>query len=339
VTYSRAHSGEALRSYFLSEAVKAAGVRFPTTSTCAHMQPAADEWVRQGLQTHVEQSSSAAQGRVACWRGPTGATIAWTDTPTKMFAQASRPVGQWTALYAWWRKTAGPETELGTSMSSMGQATTAYPDAIEQELLLDHIPSAIQKTCVRSNDYDATVFLRAVACKARPAGATAEYLYAHAGTAMIQYASNEITAAGLQYPTSSTCAGGGPAADPFDDVGGSGHVETHAHEASGRVLCYVAGGKAVIEWADVPTGVYVKATAPASERRALYLWWRDNSGPNALEMVGMISPTATNAGGGAMQATTMHGTTMAGKTTGGATMRAKTTTGGSMTGTMSSTPG
>jgi hypothetical protein len=285
VTYSRAHSGDALRAYFLRQ-VQDVGLQYPTASACRDRQPSADEWEREGLTTHVEGPSRRAEGRVLCYRQGATASVAWTDTPTKIFAEASRPASQWDSLYAWWRSAAGPEKDLGREMS-MG-AEGPYPNAIEQELLLHHIPPAIRKSCKRSSAFDHTVFLAAVSCSPRVAGASVEYMYAHNGSAMKIYSNNEITAAGLNFPTSDKCAQGGESADTWlrsDDIG---HIEQHfSRQAEGRVLCYLAGGQAIIEWTDSTTGIYARATAPAAMRRTLYSWWKNDAGPGALEMGAM----------------------------------------------------
>jgi hypothetical protein len=214
--------------------------------------------------------------------------IVWTDTPTKILAQAARPASRWTSLYTWWRNSAGPEKDLGMEQS-MGPPTDRYPDAIEQQLLLQHIPPSIRKTCARSNAFEHTVFLRAVKCSPGIAGTSVEYMYAHNGSALKIYSANEISAAGLNFPTSSECASATEAADTWvrsDDIA---HIERHfTRQAEGRVLCYQAG-QAVIEWTDSPTGIYARATGPATMRRKLYGWWKDSAGPGALEMGAMES--------------------------------------------------
>ena len=172
----------------------------------------------------------------------------------------------------------------------MGPASGPYPNAIEQELLLHHIPPAIRGTCGRSNAYDHTVFLAAVSCSPRVPGASIEYMYAHNGSAMKIYSNNEITAAGLNFPTSGRCAGGADAADTWTRTDDIGHIEQHfSRQAEGRVLCYLAGGRAILEWTDSTTGIYARATAPTAERRTLYNWWQSKAGPGALEMGAMDS--------------------------------------------------
>ena len=306
VTYSRAHSTDALRSYFLAN-VKALHVAFPTEKACAASQPAADEWQRSGLTTHLEGRSTHAEGRIACMRGSANASIFWTDTATKIFAQASRPAASWPALYAWWRTVAGPEKELGMDMSSMSAPSTPFPDAIEQELLLDHIPPAIRPTCVRSATYDDSVFLRAIQCAAQPKGATVVYMYAHAGSAMLAYSNDQITAAGLNFPTRPTCSRTGVAADTWVRMDDIGHREKLSRAAGGRLLCYVAGSQAVMEWTDIDTGVYAHAAAPAAARAALYRWWATKAGPGALEMTAM-GPAGSTGAAGSTQSGSMQGT-------------------------------
>ena len=290
VTYSRAHSGDALRAYFLQQAQTVA-LRYPTTSACRDKQPSADEWRREGLTTHVEEPSHGADGRVLCYRQGSTGSIAWTDTPTKIFAQASRPGAQWNSFYAWWRSAAGPEKDLMME-KSMVPTKGRYPDAIEQQLILNHIPPAIRKSCTRSNAFDHTVFLRAVACSARTTGASVEYMYAHNGSAMKTYSDNEIAAAGLNFPTSDACARASEAADTWIRSGEIGHLERHfTRQAEGRVLCYLTSGQTVIEWTDSSTGIYARAAGPAEARRVLYGWWKSDAGPGALEMGAMGGPS------------------------------------------------
>ncbi|MDP9226192.1 MAG: hypothetical protein M3P18_20620, partial [Actinomycetota bacterium] len=115
-----------------------------------------------------------------------------------------------------------------------------------------------------------------------------EYMYAHNGSALKIYSNNEITAAGLNFPTSGECSNTTEAADTWvrnDDIA---HVERHfTRRAEGRVLCYVAAGRSILEWTDAPTGIYSRATGAAADRRVLYKWWQRRAGPGALEMGAM----------------------------------------------------
>ena len=286
VIYSRAHSGDALRAYFLRR-VQSARLQYPTASRCSSKEPAADEWQRDGLLTHVEGASHQAEGRVVCYRDGPMVSIAWTDTPTKMFVEASRPAAQWADLYAWWRQTAGPEKDLGMEMA-MDLSKSRYPNAIEQELLLHHIPPPIRKSCMRSNDFDHSVFVAAVSCSSSIRGGSVEYMYAHNGSALNTYADDQITAAGLNFPTSQGCLHAAAGADVWTRSDDIVHVERHfKREPGGRVLCYPQGGQAVIEWTDATTGIYARGMAPSTQRAALYAWWRKQAGPGALEMGAM----------------------------------------------------
>ena len=281
VTYSRAHSGDALRAAFLNR-VNSAGIVFPTKWTCRARQPAADEWVRNGVQTHVEGASPRAEGRALCYSDSDTSWMVWTDTPTKIFAVGSRPLGSFSALYAWWRSAAGPEKEL--AMGGAMHPAARYPDTIERELLLGHIPANIRKTCVRSEDFDHNVFLRAVRCSQGAAGTSVTYSYSHSGTAMKTYADVRATAAGITFPTTESCRTSTFAADTWMRMGAIGHREALSpRQGEGRVLCFENSGAAWIEWSDVPTGVYAAASRPTGERRALYKWWQENAGPGTLE--------------------------------------------------------
>jgi hypothetical protein len=76
-------------------------------------------------------------------------------------------------------------------------------------------------------------------------------------------------------------------------VGAIEHRESGRAGAEGRVLCSVDGGRATIEWTDVPTGIYVTAARPAGQRRALYAWWQKAAGPGELEEMAGMSGGAT----------------------------------------------
>jgi TIR domain len=311
VTYSRAHSGDALRAFFLQQ-TSSAGLHYPTSHTCRSHRPAADEWRRQGPQTHVEERARHTEGRVLCYERSAALWIAWTDTPTKIFASASRPRSQWAALYGWWRTAAGPEKELPMA-ASMGGKLGPYPDAIERELLLLHIPAPVRKTCTRSVNFDRKVFLRAVACSQVPGKGGVQYMYAHSGSALRAYSQERIDGAGLSFPTSGTCARNGTAAETWMRSGAIVHVERRIHSADGRVLCFDAGGRAFIEWTDTSTGIYGSAFRPIGERAELYRWWRTEAGPGPLEGFGMEMGGTS----GSMGGTTGTGTGTSGMTTSG----------------------
>jgi hypothetical protein len=172
--------------------------------------------------------------------------------------------------------------------AGMERMTWRYPDAIEKDLLLDHIPPAIRKTCHRSNAFEDSVFLRAVECSQGVAGATVKYMYAHSAIALKGYSTNQISAAGLQLRNGRSCAKGLDGADRWflsDDIV---HIERPGKRASGRVLCFAAAGRERIEWTDNPTGIYAIASRPAGQRLGLYTWWENKAGPGALEMTSMM---------------------------------------------------
>jgi hypothetical protein len=281
VVYKRAHSGDALRVYFRMR-VKQAGTTFPTSWSCAGRRPAATEWRREGFQGHVEGRSRRAEGRILCYSRATTAWIVWTDAPTKILAIASGPASGWRRLYASWRQELGPERERAMA----GMVTKGpYPDALERELLLDHVPEGIRKTCRRTSDFDRNVFLRAVTCS-EGAGATARvtYRYAHSGTAMRAYSDSRITRAGLELTPTASCAQDATAATTWMRIGDIGHRDGATRDTGGRILCFVEGHSAVLEWTDNSTGIYAVAARPLSARRSLYLWWRRGAGPGPLEM-------------------------------------------------------
>ncbi len=283
VTYDRSHSGEAIRADFLQR-VNSVGIAFPTKAHCTNQRPAAGEWIRERLQVHVEGASRRAEGRVLCYENSQTSWIVWTDTPTKILAIASRPTNDWRSLYTWWRASAGPEKELSMAGRMDAMNKRPYPDSIERELLLMHIPASIGDTCRRSQDFDRNVFLRSVTCAQAAREGTVTYSYAHSGTALRAFSTDRITAAGLDFPTPQSCARAGFAADVWVRRGAIGHVEQRSRAANGRVLCYEPEGMATIEWTDTPTGIYASASRPAAKRAALYKWWQSQAGPGTLEM-------------------------------------------------------
>jgi hypothetical protein len=295
-TYSRAHASETLREYF-RQLVAGKGVTLSTAIGCDKHKTAAGGWAREGLQTHIEGERSGREGNVLCWVTSDTAWIVWTDRPTKILGQASRPVVDRSALYEWWRSAAGPEKEraMSSSMSSLG----TYPDAIEQELLLSHVPAAIRKSCKRADVSDELVFLRAITCRQEANGGPVTYSVAHSGSALKVYSDNRITAVGLAPPRRNqmfnprqSCAEAEDAANYWSRIGAIGHRESAGQDAKGgqgakgRVWCRSGNGTAWVEWTDAPTSLYAIASRDLSDRRGLYRWWRSHAGPGSNEGMG-----------------------------------------------------
>jgi hypothetical protein len=275
VVFSRAHSGDALRSYFLHQ-VEHAEIEFPTPERCAGTTTASHEWVRIGRSGHAERSSKQAEGRVLCYTDAGRALVAWTDTPSKIFASASADASRRGALYTWWQTRAGPGEELAHEEE---HELGTYPDAIEEELLLDHVPADVRGKCKRAESPSADVFLRSVECPQEQGSTrTVQYSFAHSGPALRTYFTIvRVTAAGLEVPTAGNCATGTDAARPWT-MSGVRRVET-VRGGSGALFCWQTGGEATLEWTDVPTLVYARAARPAGARRALYEWWQRHAGP------------------------------------------------------------
>jgi hypothetical protein len=133
-------------------------------------------------------------------------------------------------------------------------------------------------------------------------------MYAHTGSALKTFSDDQITAAGLNFPTAKGCATSAAAADVWTLRGDIAHVERHlVREPGGLVLCYAQGGQAVIEWTDATTGIYARALASTAQRGALYMWWREKAGPGALEMgaMGASSTGSTSMGSTSTSSTSM----------------------------------
>jgi hypothetical protein len=271
VQFSRAHNGDELREYFVSRA-EAQNIHFPTSSTCSSHDDAAGEWVRQGVVGHREQRSPQAGGRVLCYRQADRWFLTWTDTATKLLALASVSYPERHGLYRWWSTAAGP----GTQLAHEDHGLARFPDSLERELLLEHVPEGLYTGCTRAATWDRNVFLRAVRCAA--GGNMADYSYSHSGIALRQYFNNRVTAAGLTSETKSDCSATGIGVGSWRSSGDV-KIVTSSRNANGRFLCYSEGGNAYIEWFDVPQVIYGVAHRPNSERRHLYEWWMTHAGP------------------------------------------------------------
>jgi hypothetical protein len=233
--------------------------------------------------THVERGNGPTEGRVLCYRSGGRVRIVWTDTPTKLLGEASAAASDWSALYAWWQNTVGPEKE-SAAMEGMKKELGHFPDAIEDELLLAHIPPAIRKTCTRhSVPRDSSVFLRAVECKQDGSGRPVIYEYAHSVTALRTFFVDRVTGAGLAPNARQSCATNSAAAGTWVRRNDIEHVQNDKHVATGRVLCHVGADGEEFEWSDWPLVMYAYAARPTSQHAALHDWWAMNAGPGPLE--------------------------------------------------------
>jgi hypothetical protein len=172
----------------------------------------------------------------------------------------------------------------------MREVTGPFPDAIESELLLAHLPASVRNKCRRAahDSYDANAFLRAVVCP--QAEGSVEYSYAHSGTAMRVYFNDRVTAEGIEYPTHTTCRSGGPAADAFVAENGM-KTERAARSPTGTVLCFERDGKFTFEWTDIPHLIYGVASRQSNQQMALYAWWHEHAGPLVRHDSGMAQMT------------------------------------------------
>jgi hypothetical protein len=274
VAYSRAHAGKAMRDHFLEQTDKE-GISFPTHQPCRSATAAAGEWVREGLAGHREQRSRIAQGRVLCYEKGGRAWIVWTDTPTKIYAAASRPASDRARLYAWWMERAGPGRQLAHSAE---HEPGPFPDAIDEELLLAHLPKSDREHCERADVREAQVFLRTISCPQGDTDYRVEYSYAHSGTALRAYFENRATAQGTELPSGQRCRNERTAAGFWMGLG-SDKREKPSRNADGALLCYDEGTDASLEWTDMSTLIFAQASRRSSERGDLYHWWSTKSGP------------------------------------------------------------
>ena len=272
--YSRAFNGDALRQYFLSRLELIVNVPFPTDERCGSSELASGEWVRIDAIGHREERSKAAQGRVACFVEGDRASLIWTDTPTKIFASTSAPADAREDLNAWWTTDAGPRTGAAPE----GRELEPFPDALERELLLDHLPGAV-RNCARAPTPDPQIFLRTVACD-QPGGAgRVSYSYARDGSGLRRYFALRGTAAGLTLAERSDCASDGTGVGSSGRTGAAKHETTVA--AAGSQLCFKRDGNATIEWFDVAQVTYASASRPEASASELYEWWSTDAGPVA----------------------------------------------------------
>ena len=168
--------------------------------------------------------------------------------------------------------------------------TSRYPDAIEDELLLQHIPPVIRETCKRAapDTFDEAVFLRAVDCRQNESGSIVQYAYAHSGTALRKHSDDEADSAGLEFePTGSngSCASGGGGAGYWLRVQDIGHRET-GNPRRRRDECSASNGP-VKQRSNSPIlhGYLRERISSPAGRSGLYGWWRRNAGPGPLEVM------------------------------------------------------
>jgi serine/threonine-protein kinase len=272
VRYSRAHNGNSLRQYFLSRLELFVNLPFPTREHCDMAERASGEWVRDDVVGHHEERSKTAQGRVACYLEGDHASLIWTDTPTKIFASSSAPAADRKELLAWWATDAGPGTGLSHESHELGP----YPDAIERELLVDHIPDEIEN-CERGANPDHQIFLRTVSCDQPDGAGKVLYSYAHSGQALRQYFAGRVTGEGYTLADPSNCMAEGTGVGSWTSAGAMKRETTGS--AAGQQLCFKREGNAHIEWFDVAQVIYASASRPADHARALYDWWESAAGP------------------------------------------------------------
>jgi serine/threonine-protein kinase len=275
VRYSRAHNGNSLRRYFLSR-LSFVDLDYPTAGDCKSMPRASGEWQRVELLGHREERSSSAQGRVACWIEGDEATLMWTDTPTKILASTSMHADDRDGLYRWWTTAAGP----GTSLAHEEHELESFPDAIEDELLLDHIPVEIRASCVRAESPDMRIFLRSVTCEQQDGAGTVQYSYSHSGIALRQYFAGRVTAEGYSVDDPSECETRGTGVGTYVTSGTS--KREGSRNTAGSLLCFKREGNATMEWFDVPQVIYASASRPDAEAVELYHWWKTGAGPADL---------------------------------------------------------
>ena len=249
-----------------------------TSPQCKSAQRGASEWVRVGVVAHVEARAKKFAGRVLCHPTATGRfEIAWTDVPTKIYARASAPIAERAGLYSWWLHKAGPSH--AREAMDMRPKLGHYPDAIESELLLRHVPTTDTGGCHRAEVPNSNYFLRAIAC---PQGATHEeviYAYAHNGEALREWLrSLNVNGPGLDEHARGSCRRDDGAIGPWKGLGPT-KGQTSAEGATGRVLCFRQGENYRMVWTDNEKLIYASATRPISEKQDLIHWWRTSAGP------------------------------------------------------------
>ena len=128
VKYSLFHDGFRMRNYFAdledSKAATGAGECFETDAWQGRWSIGPETWAHA-----IGSSNGPYKGQVLCFKSSTGEpTISWVDYTTKIFAEATAPVGGEGSLYDWWRQEAGPghpshihSLELGDTSAVEGQ--------------------------------------------------------------------------------------------------------------------------------------------------------------------------------------------------------------------------
>lgn len=199
-------------------------------------------------------------GRVACWTGAGGATIAWLDTDTGTVATATRTDGNLAALGAWWTQ-AGPEAGAETETTDMGGV---FPDPYERPLLRD-LPSGATG-CVRLSGLTRSEdgAQAGVACHARSAGAVG-FLRLASGAHVHRVYRLMLMSFDVRHRSGGACSGRSTERAFRTSAG-----------TAGRFMCVVSRGRAYLVWKDPHTRTLGVLISKGPHMKPLFTWWREH---------------------------------------------------------------
>jgi hypothetical protein len=178
----------------------------------------------------------------------------------------------------------------GAATVTIATTVVGADEGLRESPLAAAIPESVRATCEPTRaptpDFGDTFLCRP------GRGILVRYSHALSGPLLTEYFARRLTELGFPAPERGApirTVGACSSPTTFPAVGEWYHVGRAGHEAigqsrfrnhDGRVLCYIARGKARIEWTTTFAGYYGYAEAESYSR--LFRWWRSEAGPSRL---------------------------------------------------------
>jgi hypothetical protein len=175
---------------------------------------------------------------------------------------------------------------------SMGEGAMSIEAALRM-----HVPAEVAPTCMADDLHDASAFSYfSLVCKPKEGADEVQYSSFHDAVAMRFKFTNDFSQAGID-PDGPACSRsidrgvtGWWAPEPMGVDGAITHEvggDRSMAATSGRVMCYVQGGRAWIEWYDGDTHIFAWASAAEDAWPQLWDWWSMQAGPYHPRMTDM----------------------------------------------------
>jgi serine/threonine-protein kinase len=197
-------------------------------------------------------------------------------------------------------------TRGGETTTATGGATTAggahgghgaggiFPDEVERQFVLFHVPDAIKPFCHRIPEGERVLFnrdaFRALTCSPGDPLTDVRYYLMHDGFALRQFSKQQREnfapqAGGENCGINQTA----PVRWGTNATDGSHAVVSEAKRYNGQVICYQRpDGVFVLEWSDGPTKIYSVAASEEASPQPLLDLWRQRLGPAHPEHEGDV---------------------------------------------------